>query len=53
MLRDWVWLTLAMNSINRSMGMRDVYPFVLNASVVEKLQLVHAIVVEAGGRSAG
>ena len=51
MLRDWVWLTLATNSINRSMGMRDVYPFVLNASIVEKLQLVHSIVAEAGGGS--
>jgi hypothetical protein len=46
-LRDWVWLTLATNSINRSMGMRDVYPFVLNAGVVAKLQLVHAIILRA------
>jgi hypothetical protein len=44
LLRDWVWLTLATNAINRSMGMKDVNPFVLNANVAVKLGLVHELI---------
>jgi hypothetical protein len=47
LLRDWVWLTLAANAINRSMGMRDINPFVLNAKVAEKLGFVHELVTAA------
>jgi hypothetical protein len=43
-LDDWLPLTYALNSLNRSMGHEDVYPFVLAAPVVEKLDLVHRIV---------
>jgi hypothetical protein len=43
-LRDWIWLSLAMNAINRSMGVSDVYPFVLNRAVAEKLEFVHEVV---------
>src|SRR5215471_13986989 len=46
-LREGVWLTLAMNSLNRSMGMRDAYPFVLNEPVAEKLELVDDVVRQA------
>jgi hypothetical protein len=42
----WLPLTLAMNSINRSMGQPDLYPFVLSPSVIDKLSyilnLIHA-----------
>ncbi len=48
LLRDWVWLSLAMNSINRSMGMRDAYPFVLNQSVAHKLAFVHDVIARGG-----
>ncbi|MCL4109518.1 UNVERIFIED_CONTAM: hypothetical protein GTU68_038913 [Idotea baltica] len=34
-------LTFAVNSINRSMGQADLYPFVFNPSVIEKLRFVH------------
>jgi hypothetical protein len=37
-------LTLALNSLNRSMGMKDVYPFVLSAPVLEKLRFVHELI---------
>jgi hypothetical protein len=47
-LRDWVWLSLALNELNRSMGMLDAYPFVLNEAVARKLQFVHDVI----GRSA-
>jgi hypothetical protein len=51
MLRDWVWLSLATNAINRSMGMRDANPFVLNRSVAQKLRFVHDVI--AGNARAG
>ncbi|ATN35662.1 hypothetical protein ACO34A_17800 [Rhizobium sp. ACO-34A] len=40
----WVPLTIAVNSINRSMGQRDLYPFVLSAPVFAKLQYIHEII---------
>jgi len=40
----WNALTLAMNSLNRSMGMKDAYPFVLTPPVLGKLRFVHALV---------
>ena len=36
----WLALTFAVNSINRSMGLRDLYPFVLGTLAVEKLTFV-------------
>jgi hypothetical protein len=40
----WVPLTVAINSVNRSMGQPDLYPFVLSSPVVAKLQFVHEII---------
>ena len=37
----WLPLTFAVNSINRSMGLSDLYPFVLQPSVIVKLAFVH------------
>ena len=37
----WLPLTFAVNSINRSMGQHDLYPFVLPPSVIWKLTFVH------------
>ena len=37
-------LTLALNSLNRSMGMKDAYPFVLSPKVLEKLRFVHVLI---------
>ncbi len=45
----WVPLTVALNSLNRSMGLPDLYPFVLGDRVIEKLSFVHQI-VEASRR---
>jgi hypothetical protein len=47
----WLPLTFAVNSINRSMGLHDLYPFILAPAVVIKLAFVHAL-VHAGGQSA-
>ncbi|MBC8026262.1 MAG: putative zinc-binding metallopeptidase [Steroidobacteraceae bacterium] len=40
----WNVVTLAMNSLNRSMGMEDAYPFVLSPTVLGKLRYVHELV---------
>jgi hypothetical protein len=42
----WNAVTLALNSLNRSMGLADAYPFVLTAPVFDKLRFVHEIVNE-------
>jgi hypothetical protein len=39
----WLPLTFAMNSINRSMGQEDMYPFVIPPPVIEKLRFVHQV----------
>ncbi|AYL97810.1 zinc-binding metallopeptidase family protein [Mucilaginibacter celer] len=39
----WLPLTFAMNSMNRSMGNADMYPFVIPPKVVEKLSFIHRV----------
>jgi len=41
LIEAWLPLTFAVNSINRSMGQRDLYPFVLSPTVIAKLTFVH------------
>lgn len=40
----WVPFSLALNSIHRSMGVPDLYPFILAPAVVAKLQFVHQLI---------
>lgn len=40
----WLPFTFAMNSVNRAMGMRDLYPFILSPAVVAKLGFIHGLV---------
>jgi hypothetical protein len=47
---SWLPLTFAMNSINRSMGQADLYPFVLAPPAIVKLSFVHNRIHAAGGR---
>ena len=44
LLTSWIPLTCALNSINRGMGLSDLYPFVISPSVTEKLRFIHSIV---------
>jgi hypothetical protein len=44
LVSGWNAVTLAMNSLNRSMGMKDAYPFVLTPAVLGKLRFVHELV---------
>lgn len=39
----WLPLTFAVNSLNRSMGHADFYPFVIPPAVVQKLQFIHDV----------
>ena len=40
----WLPLVFAMNSLNRSMGQNDLYPFVLSPPVIAKLGFIHDLV---------
>ena len=40
----WLPLTFAVNSLNRSMGQPDLYPFVVTPVVVDKLSFVHRFI---------
>lgn len=39
----WIPLTLAINSLNRSMGHSDFYPFIVPDLVIEKLKFIHQL----------
>lgn len=41
LVSQWVPLTLLLNSLNRSLGQEDAYPFALSPRAVEKLRFVH------------
>jgi hypothetical protein len=41
----WSEFAVALNSINRSMGLPDLYPFVLSGAVIEKLRFVYQVIV--------
>ena len=48
---SWLPLTFAVNSLNRSMGIPDLYPFVLAPAVIVKLSFIHDRIHAAGGRA--
>jgi hypothetical protein len=46
--RAWVPLTIAFNALNRSMGLPDLYPFVLSEPALEKVRFVHDVIEPLG-----
>ena len=48
----WAELTLALNSINRCMGLTDIYPFVLSPAIVNKLGFVAEVISAASAKTA-
>lgn len=44
LMERWVPLSLAMNSLSRSLGHRDFYPFVISANARAKLEFVHGLI---------
>ena len=47
-LAEWIELTVALNALNRSMGLPDPYPFQITAVPGQKLAFVHELVESAG-----
>ncbi len=43
----WLPLTFTMNSLNRSMGLPDSYPFIIPEKVIEKLSFIHQLCLAA------
>lgn len=41
----WIRFSVALNEVNRSMGLPDLYPFTLTPQVVSKLEFVHQTIV--------
>ncbi|HEX2543913.1 MAG TPA: putative zinc-binding metallopeptidase, partial [Ramlibacter sp.] len=46
LVEQWVPITLLVNSLNRSLGQEDAYPFALSAGALRKLRYVHDIIQE-------
>jgi hypothetical protein len=44
MTSSWRSVTLALNSLNRSMGLKDAYPFVPTETVQKKLRFIHDLI---------
>jgi hypothetical protein len=43
---QWIPVTLLVNSLNRSLGQEDAYPFALSGGALEKLRFVHDMIRE-------
>jgi hypothetical protein len=50
LIHAWTPLTIALNSLNRSMGLPDLYPFVLSEPAVRKIRFVHDLIESHRGR---
>jgi len=44
LVEAWLPLTFAVNSLNRSVGQPDLYPFILSSAAIAKLGFVHDLV---------
>lgn len=54
LVAQWVPVTLLLNSLNRSLGQDDAYPFALTAGALNKLRYVHDVIQAAApARDAG
>jgi hypothetical protein len=40
LIEEWKTLTYVLNNLTRGLGLADAYPFVLSATIVEKLRFV-------------
>lgn len=43
-VNTWIHLTVVHNELNRSMGRRDAYPFMLSKVVIEKLKFIREVI---------
>lgn len=44
LMKNWLPLTCALNSLNRGMGLADLYPFVTPPPVIDKLRFIHDLI---------
>lgn len=51
MIERWFPLTYVLNSLNRSMGTPDGYPFALASPVIDKLRFIHKVIRTQGQAS--
>lgn len=52
-IEHWTPMTRALNSLNRSMGLSDLYPFVLPPPAIAKLRFVHRLLRDQPRRASG
>ncbi|RQN39688.1 zinc-binding metallopeptidase family protein [Paraburkholderia tropica] len=52
LMARWFPLTYVLNSLNRSLGMPDGYPFALAPPVIDKLRFVHRVISAAAAAAA-
>ncbi len=52
LVAQWVPITLLVNSLNRSLGQDDAYPFALSPGALRKLRYVHGVIQEERDRHA-
>lgn len=52
MIERWIPLTYVLNSLNRSMGLPDGYPFTLAQPVIDKLRFIHRVIRRSAGADA-
>ncbi|HYI28260.1 MAG TPA: putative zinc-binding peptidase [Bradyrhizobium sp.] len=50
-IESWLPLTFAVNSINRSMGIADLYPFILSPGAIVKLTFIHELIYAQARRA--
>jgi hypothetical protein len=48
----WAELTIALNSINRCMGLSDTYPFVISPGIVNKLGFIFEVISAGSAKTA-
>jgi hypothetical protein len=45
--RSWLPFVFAMNALSRTIGLRDMYPFILSPKVINKLSFLHGLVADS------
>lgn len=43
--KSWAPISFAINSLNRSMGVPDAYPFVVSQPVISKMKFIHSLIL--------
>ncbi|AST35553.2 putative zinc-binding metallopeptidase [Ralstonia solanacearum] len=51
LMQRWFPLTYVLNSLNRSLGLADGYPFTLATPVIDKLRFVHRVIATSAAKA--